>query len=130
MNRYGPTIAVVDDDPAMLESLADLLEAAGYKSLAFSSGQALLDVGLEGLDLIVADIGMPVMDGFELRDIARQQRPGLPVFLITGRHELAERSRSRSIGTVFQKPFSTPGLLAAIGRALRPQNTGGDHDLA
>ncbi len=111
-------IAVVDDDPAMLESLADLLDAAGYSALAFPSGPALLHAGLGELDLVVTDIGLPVMDGLELREIVRKARPEVPVFLITGRHELAERSRARAIEHVFRKPFDTPALLAAINHAL------------
>lgn len=130
MTKPGPTIAVVDDDPRMLESLEDLLEASGYAIMTFRSAKALLEAGLHQFDLIVADIGMPAMDGFELRDLAMRQRPDLPVFLITGRHELAERGRARGIAQVFRKPFDAPALLAAIGHALYPPTTEDDRDIA
>jgi DNA-binding response OmpR family regulator len=127
VTRAKATIAVVDDDAGMLESLEDLLESSGYETIAFSSARALLAAGLRPFDLVIADIGMPAMDGFELRDIALEERPDLPIFLVTGRHELAERGRSRGIDLVFRKPFDAPTLLAAIGHALRSTDRGDDH---
>lgn len=118
---------MVDDDVGMLESLEDLLESSGYETTSFSSARALLAAGLRPFDLVIADIGMPAMDGFQLRDIVLQQRPELPVFLVTGRHEFAERARSRGTDQVFRKPFDAPTLLAAIGLALRPTDQGDDH---
>lgn len=128
MTKARATIAVVDDDIGMLESLEDLLEASGYDTTSFVSAQALLEAGLNRFDLIVADIGMPALDGFELREIALRERPAMPVFLVTGRHELAERDRARGIGHVFRKPFNAPALLAAIGLALGTPETEDHHD--
>lgn len=127
MTRAKATIAVVDDDIGMLESLGDLLESSGYETTGFSSAQALLAAGLRQFDLVIADIGMPAMDGFELRDLAKQERPGLPVFLVTGRDELAERGRARGVDQLFRKPFDAETLLAAIGFALRSTDRGDDH---
>ncbi|MFC3705840.1 response regulator [Devosia honganensis] len=124
MTKARATIAVVDDDMRMLESLSDLLEASGYHAISFQSATALIEEGLREVDLIVADIGMPGMDGFELRDIAQRERPSLPVFLITGRHELAERGRIRGGSQVFRKPFDTGALLAAVAGALHPIEQG------
>ncbi len=115
------TIAVVDDDPRLLESLQDLLESAGYAVRTFSSGMALIDAGLSGIDCLITDIGMPGLSGFELRDHVKKARPGLPVFLITGRHEIGDQQRanSKDISGFFRKPFDGPALLAAIGDVLR-----------
>ena len=110
-------MAIVDDDPRMLESLEELLEAAGYVARSFSSSEALLANGLTGLDVLITDIGMPGMDGFELRDQVRRLRPELPVFLITGRHEIADQSRARGISGFFRKPFDAGVLLAAVAEA-------------
>ena len=125
VTKARATIAVVDDDTRMLDSLGDLLEASGYDAITFHSAKTLLEVGLRGIDLIVADIGMPEMGGFELRDIAQRERPGLPVFLITGRHELVERGRMRGVSQVFRKPFDAGALLAAVGHALHLGEQGG-----
>jgi len=120
-------VAIVDDDPRLLESLEELLESAGYTARSFSSAGSLLISGLSGLDLLITDIGMPGMDGFELRDLVRKVRPELPVFLTTGRHEIADQDRARDIGGLFRKPFDANGLLKAVGDALRKRDREGDH---
>ena len=111
-------VAVVDDDPRLLESLDDLLESAGYAPRCFPSAGSLLAQGVSYVDLLITDIGMPGMDGFELRDLVKKARPELPVFLITGRHEIAEQHRTQDIRDLFCKPFDGQALLSAIGDAL------------
>ncbi|MEA1676028.1 response regulator transcription factor [Nitrospirillum sp. BR 11163] len=111
-------MAIVDDDPRLLESLQDLLESAGYVARGFPSARALLARGLSDMDLLITDIGMPGTDGFQLRDLVVKARPELPVFLITGRHEIADQDRAQDIHGFFRKPFDAPALLAAIGDAL------------
>jgi FixJ family two-component response regulator len=118
VTKERPVVAVVDDDPRILESLENLLESAGYMACSFSSAKLLLINGLAGLDLIITDIGMSGMDGFELRDMVKKARPDLPVFLITGRHEIADQDRAQGASGFFRKPFDSQALLAAIGGAL------------
>jgi FixJ family two-component response regulator len=119
MGDTRSVVAVVDDDPRLLESLGDLLESAGYAARGYPSAGALLLGGLAELDLLITDIGMPGMDGFELREIVRQARPELPVFMITGRHEIADQDRARGVTGFFAKPFDADVLLATVGDALR-----------
>ncbi|MBB5535596.1 response regulator [Rhizobium giardinii] len=119
MDKKKPIIALVDDDPRLLESLEELLESAGYGPCCFQSAGHLLVRGLADLDVLITDIGMPDMDGFELRDIVKKARPELPVFLITGRHEIADQGRAQGIGGFFRKPFDAPALLVAIAEALQ-----------
>jgi FixJ family two-component response regulator len=74
---------------------------------------------LSEIDCLISDIGMPDMDGFELRRLALAERPGLPVILITGRPDL----RTHHVSTVqdgrfFEKPFDGQQLLAAVRTAL------------
>ncbi|MBO9653624.1 MAG: response regulator [Agrobacterium tumefaciens] len=116
MNR--PVVAIVDDDARVLASLVELLESAGYATCSFLSGEALLAFGLQGVDVLITDIGMPGADGFELRDLARQANPELPVFLITGRHEIADRPRPRGLGGFLRKPFDGDTLLMAVRDVL------------
>jgi len=113
-----PMIAIVDDDPRLLESLGELLQSAGYVSCGFPSAGSLLAKGLSGVDLLITDISMPGIGGFELRDIAARSHPKLPVFLITGRHEIADQDRAQDISGFFRKPFDAQALLAAVGAAL------------
>ena len=113
-------VAVVDDDHRALESLADLLEAAGYDIRLYSSATMFCARGdLSDIDCVVSDIGMPDMSGIELRRVALSERPELPVILITGRHELrVQYSSSIERDRFFEKPFDGQLLLAAIRRVL------------
>jgi FixJ family two-component response regulator len=116
-------IAVVDDDPRLLESLENLFESAGYPVRTFSSAQALIDGGLSNIGCLISDIGMPAVDGFELYDLVKKVRPELPVFLITGRDVIGDQQRAlvKGLNGFFRKPFDGPALLAAVGNALRAQ---------
>jgi FixJ family two-component response regulator len=112
-------VAVVDDDHRTLESLADLLESAGYDVRPYSSARTIWKRGLSDIDCLISDIGMPDMDGVELRRLALRERPELPVILITGRPEV--RTKYSSIierDRYFEKPFDGQQLLAAIREAL------------
>lgn len=115
------TVAVVDDDVRLLESLENLFESAGYNVRTFASANALLEAGLSGIDCLITDIGMPGMDGFELLDVAKKARPRLPVFLLTGRHEIGDQDRAmgKDLSGFFRKPFSGQDLLASVDHALR-----------
>jgi len=116
-------IAVVDDDPRILESLEDLLESAGYDVRLHSSGSSLLASGVLNIDCVITDIGMPLMDGLELRDRVKQLRPELPVFLISGRRDPSyEQPDNLADSQFFRKPFDGPALLTAIAQALHSGN--------
>jgi len=113
-------VAVVDDDHRTLESLAELLEAEGYDVRLYSSATTVWTRGgLSEIDCLISDIGMPEMNGFELRRLALSERPELPVILITGRPELrAQYSSIIERDRYFEKPFDGQRLLAAIRTAL------------
>jgi FixJ family two-component response regulator len=115
-------VAVVDDDQRILESLEILLESAGYDARLFPSATALLESGrVHEIECLISDVGMPVMDGFELARAVQAGRPGLPVILITGRPNWLHRSPldwPRDC-RVFKKPFDGQELLKAVGDALR-----------
>ena len=121
-----PIVAAVDDDQRILESVELLLESADYDVRLFSSAAALLESGgLREIDCLISDVGMPIMDGFELARAVQAARPGLPVILITGRPDLLNRAPldcSRRY-RLFEKPFNPQELLTAVGDALRSPQT-------
>ncbi len=120
-------IAAVDDDLRLLEALQDLLESAGYSVRSFGSARSFLDdeAALSESDCLIADVGMPVIDGFELGELVRRARPGIPVILITARHEIEDQRRAVALGSrFFQKPVDSRALLAAIGEALQSEDGG------
>jgi FixJ family two-component response regulator len=120
-------VNVVDDDTRLLESLGDLLESAGYSVRSFRSAKSFLEdeAALSETDCLITDIGMPVIDGFQLEKLVKQARPELPVILITGRHEIADQQRVIAPGNrFFRKPFDGQALLAAVSQALHSVDGG------
>ena len=113
-------VAVVDDDPRVLDSLANLLESAGYNVCVFSSPGELLALGdLSGIDCLISDIRMPIMDGFALEQVMHRAFPRLPVILITARDIPSETIAKRpGIRCCFHKPFDAQQLLAAVASAV------------
>ena len=116
------TIAVVDDDQRVLESLQSLLESADYAVRVFASGPALLESGcVAKIDGLISDIGMPEMNGFDLLRVMREARPGLPILLITGHAAMLKLAPLIGLGDyrLFEKPFDGDELLMALRDALR-----------
>ena len=123
--RLKEVVAIVDDDRRLLVSLTELLEAAGFEVLGYSSGRDLLrGDALLRIDCVITDIGMPDLDGFALRGLVEERRPDIPIFLMTGRYELIERleTSDRPDRMIFRKPFDGRRLLSAITNALGERN--------
>lgn len=124
MNTKQAVVAIVDDDPRLLDSLGNLLEAAGHAVRAFgSAGTLLAEEHLNSIDCLITDIDLPVIDGFELKRMAQEKWPDLPVILITGRHEFSSQRRVRELkaGSYFEKPFDGKKLLSAVADAITPR---------
>jgi FixJ family two-component response regulator len=124
VNDRRRTMALVDDDPRILESLGELFESRGYLVRAYPSARALIDAGLSNIDCLITDIGMPAVDGFELYGLVKSVRPDLPVFFITGRDVMGDQQRAVLNGGsgFFRKPFDGPALLAAVSKALESKS--------
>lgn len=117
------TLLVVDDDPGTRLAISHYLEIAGYSVITAENGQeALLMVEEYQPHLMVTDIMMPKMDGYELvRQI--RQRPAfrlLPVILLTARNQTQERIRGYQLGcdVFLPKPFELEELGAVIRNLL------------
>jgi len=118
----GEVVLVVEDEPGVLMMTARALREGGYAVVEAHNGREALGV-VEGhpgrLDLVLADVAMPDMDGLELAEILRQRFPDLPVLLMSGQATVsaADPALELSGGQFLQKPFS-PEDLAAKVRAL------------
>ena len=122
-------IAVVDDDQRILESVEILLKSEDLDVRLFACPTALLASGCLGeIDCLISDVGMPVMNGFELVRVVQAERPGLPIILVTGCTDMLNRPPLDCLGQyrVFKKPFNGQELLAAVGDALRNEDGWGD----
>ena len=113
-------ILLVDDDPDVRAVAAAMLRDAGHTVIEAGSGGAALerlDAEASHIDLLIADLAMPGMSGFELARAARQERPDLPILFVTGFADMARSEESRH-ETVLQKPFRAEELAAKVAEAL------------
>ncbi|MCZ4128945.1 ATP-binding protein [Stutzerimonas balearica] len=118
----GQSILIVEDDDAVRLLLQTTLEDLGYQvHLAADSQRALsLAARLDSLDLLLSDVGLPGLNGRQLAEMLQQERPGLPVVLITGYTEQAS-SRAEFLGPgmrLMTKPFTLELLAETVAGAL------------
>ena len=118
----GETVLVVDDERAVRLLIIDILQDQGYTVLAAADGEAAMSILCSDarVDLLVTDVGLPGgMNGRQIADAARVDRPGLPVLFVTGYAEGA-MSGEMPVGMhLLAKPFSMD-LLSARVRELIP----------
>lgn len=120
MKKY-PYIMVVDDEQAILRMLSRTLEPEGYGVILADNGSSALALLEEcRLDLVILDIMMPGLDGFQVLDLIRQ-RSNIPVIMLTARGEVTTLRDALSLGAddYVRKPFGTRELLARIRAKLR-----------
>jgi diguanylate cyclase (GGDEF)-like protein len=119
----GESLLVVDDDPFIARLLEIELKAAGYDVRVASDGEQALSAAQERPpQLVLADVMMPNMDGFELTRRLRQdpKTSGVSVIMLTARGLSADKLEGFAIGAddYIVKPFDTPELLARIRGVL------------
>ena len=119
MNDGNGTILVVDDDPQALALLVGVLEEEGYRVQPADSGKlALVSVAAQRPDLVLLDVKMPAMDGFEVCRRLRQGETdgGVPVMFISASAEKEEWVQGLSLGAVdfVSKPFQREELVARV----------------
>jgi PAS domain S-box-containing protein len=125
----GVRILVVDDDLGVCQSLRDLLTQEGCDVLVATGGrEGLAKLDTEAVDLVLSDVVMPDLDGYELFQEIRLRHPGLPVVLMTAFHfdkdHVIKRSKLAGLDdVVYKKPIDPQKLRALIKRhARRPDS--------
>jgi two-component system response regulator FixJ len=119
----GNTICVVDDDRAVRESTAALLESAGYAVKSFASADEFLrHSGSQEANCLLFDLNMPGLSGLELLELLRSREIATPAIVLTadGRWSNARMTRAGAL-KVLRKPVSEVDLLQWIETALRPR---------
>ncbi len=113
---------VIDDEPQVRRVLRDLLTTAGYTVLEAADGaEGLARCEAESVDLILSDLSMPKMSGWEVAAASRARFPRLPVGFITGwGDQLDEDQLDRhGIRFVLAKPFAMSDVLRQVAQILR-----------
>lgn len=132
MSSCNPVVLVIEDDPAIRQGLVDSLEYASYRTLSTGDGlEARKLLRSADLDLVLLDVVLPGVDGFDLLPELRQMHPTLPVIMVTARGAEEDRVRGLRSGAddYVVKPFSSTELLARVEAVLRrsaerPQDVG------
>jgi DNA-binding response OmpR family regulator len=130
-------ILVVDDDPRTRELLTKGLEESGHAPGQAANGKealAILAAGAPRYDLVLLDVMMPELDGWQTLEHLRKEPGTTPVVMLTARHELHERVHGLNLGAddYLIKPFAWSELLArieAVGRRTRNVITCGDLEI-
>jgi len=116
-----PVVFVVDDDPAIRESLRWLIESVSIKVETFDSARAFLDRYEPGqLGCLVLDVRMPEMGGLDLQEKLEADGVCLSVIIITGHGDVSTAVRAMKAGAIdfIEKPFSDQALLDRIQQAI------------
>jgi len=114
-------LLLVEDDPEILNLLRDMLRLKGHRVVAMSDGERALElIDSSNFDLVLTDLGMPVISGWEIAKRAKAKNPKMPVVMITGwgaQYEDVELA-SRGVDLILAKPLSWDKLLSSIEKLL------------
>lgn len=125
-------ILVVDDESRMRKLVRDFLERAGFQVLEAGDGMEALDLFYEdqGISLIILDVMMPKMDGWEVcREIRKESK--VPIIMLTARGEERDELNGFELGVdeYISKPFSPKILVARVEAILRRSGKGDQEDV-
>ena len=119
--KKHPCIMTVDDDQGVLNLLKRVLEPEGYDVIVADNGTVALELFEEYMpDLVILDIMMPGLDGFQVLGLIRQ-RISVPVIMLSAKREVSTVHDALVIGAddYVRKPFHTQELLARVKTKLR-----------
>ena len=127
VQAQGETILVVDDEPVLLSFMTQILDRQGYKVLVASDGEEALEVlATQRVDLMISDVIMPGMDGFDLAELVRLRYPNVKIQLVSGYSGKAEKGETfgEGVTALLTKPFDSSTLIERI-QALLSVELGG-----
>ena len=117
-------ILIVEDERLLADSLRTLLEHKGFTVEVAYDGESGMDLAMLGIyDLLILDVMMPKLDGYELARRVRAQRCATPILMLTARSGVEDRIAGLNAGADYYltKPFDSRELLACINALLRRQ---------
>ena len=126
-------ILVVEDDKNTLRLMENVLAANGYQPILAKDGVEALDMlDHKQIDLIVLDIMMPHMDGFELTQQLRQTKSNLPILMVTARESAKDKKKGFLLGAddYMVKPVDEEEMILRIAALLRRSKIANEHQLS
>ena len=117
-------ILLIEDEKLLADTLTDLLTAKGFQVEAVYDGETGAEYALLGIyDLLILDVMMPGLNGFEVARQVRANRCATPILMLTARSDVSDRIEGLNAGADYYltKPFDTRELLACINALLRRQ---------
>jgi CheY-like chemotaxis protein len=112
-------VLLVDDESSIRESLGRVLRSEGYEVTAASNGQEALKILSETVvQLVLLDINMPVVNGWDAFEQMMEINPFLPVIVITARPDQREPAGRAGVAAMLEKPLAVPGLLETMRQVL------------
>lgn len=121
------TILVIEDDPALLRGLCANVTASGYACLSAADGESGLNLALDQKpDLILLDIMLPQINGYEICRLLREEKLDMPIIMLTAKGEESDIILGLNVGAddYVTKPFSIHEVLARINAFLRRRRQG------
>ncbi|HVE51673.1 MAG TPA: response regulator [Casimicrobiaceae bacterium] len=121
MTENPATVAIVDDDPGVRDSLTVLLGASGYQTREYASAEAFLREPVDGTrSCAIVDLRLPGIDGLELQAEMGRRGLSLPVILVTAHGDVASARQALRTGAVdfLEKPIDNDALLTAVRGAI------------
>ena len=125
-------ILVAEDDKNLRRLMAAYLEQSGYEVYHAEDGEAALSIlDSTHIDLIISDIMMPNMDGYELVEELRNARFTLPVLMVTAKETFEDKKKGFLVGTddYMVKPIDMDEMLLRVAALLRRANIANEHKL-
>ena len=120
---------MVDDEQEVAEVVADILGASGHTAVVVGAGQAAIErVAAERFDLVLTDLAMPGMTGWQVARAVKEKAPEVRVVLMSGFGvEVApDELRSNSVDLVLAKPLQIRDVMSAVSAILRERGQVGD----
>ncbi|MCD8381651.1 MAG: response regulator transcription factor [Clostridiales bacterium] len=117
-------ILVIEDERLLADSIKTLLEAQGFQAEVAYDGETGAEYAELGVyDLLILDVMMPRMDGFQLARQVRRQHNSVPILMLTAKSDVTDRVEGLNAGADYYltKPFDTRELLACVNALLRRQ---------
>ena len=118
-------ILLIEDEKLLADSISQLLMTKGFQVEAVYDGETGADYALLGIyDLLILDVMMPGMNGYEVARQVRSKHCGTPILMLTAKSDVADRIEGLNAGADYYltKPFDTRELLACINALLRRQS--------